>query len=414
MAKEKIVAGIDIGSSKICTIVSSVDEANHPSVIGVAAVSSRGVKKGMVVNIDQAVEAIAESLEAAERMAGYAVSNVYVTTEDKQIVSTNSSGVVAVSHQGGEINEDDVARVTEAAQAISLPSSREVLHVIPRGFSVDSQKDIKDPIGMSGVRLEVDTTIVHGPTTPLRNLAKCVQQVGLDVEELVFSGIAASRTVLTDTEKELGCVLLDVGGGTTTITIFSEGSVAYTAVLPVGGQNITNDLAIGLRTSLEDAEKLKIKLSELLTRDGKPLKSSSEIDVSDLGIDVKSIERKLLDDILKARLNEIFSLVALDVKKSGLAGSLPAGIILCGGGALTFQTEVIAKSTLKTPVRLGYPKGVDGLVEEVSFPPFAASLGLIKYGVESVSSGGKAFRGARQKFSSVGGKIGGFIKSFLP
>ncbi|MFH1896087.1 MAG: cell division protein FtsA, partial [bacterium] len=327
---------------------------------------------------------------------------------------TNSSGVVAVSHQGGEINEDDIARVTEAAQAISLPSSREVLHVIPRGFSVDSQKDIKDPIGMSGVRLEVDTTIIHGPTTPLRNLAKCVQQVGVDVEELVFGGIAASYTVLTDTEKELGCALLDIGGGTTTITIFSEGSVTYTSVLPVGGQNITNDLAIGLRTSLEDAEKIKVKLGELLTGDGKPLKSSEELDISDLDLGLKSIPRKLLDDILKARLNEIFSLVALDIKKSGLSGSLPAGIILCGGGALTFQTELLAKSTLKLPVRLGFPKGIDGLVEEVCFPPYAASLGLIKYGVETVSEGKKSFRGAKQKFSSIGGKIGSFVKSFLP
>lgn len=414
MSKEKIIAGIDIGSSKVCTVVASLDESNHPSVIGVATVSSRGIKKGTVVNIDQAVESIAQSLEAAERMAGYAVSNAFVTTEDRQVISNNSSGVVAVSHQGGEINDEDVNRVIEAAQAISLPSSREVLHVIPRGFSVDSQKDIKDPIGMSGVRLEVDTTIIHGPTTPLRNLAKCVQQVGIDVEELVFSGIASATTVLTDTEKELGCILLDIGGGTTALTIFFEGSVAYTSVLPVGGQNITNDLAIGLRTSLEDAEKIKIKLGELLNSDGEPLKKSEEIDVSDLNIGIKEIPRKLLDDILKARLNEIFSLVALDIKKSGLANSLPAGVILCGGGSLTYQTEKIAKMVLKVPVRIGVPKGLDGLVEEVTYPPFAASLGLIKYGVESASLGKASFKGAKQKFSSVTGKITGFFKSFLP
>ncbi len=185
MSKERIIAGIDIGASKVCTVVASLDEANHPSVIGVAAVASKGIKKGMVVNIDEAVESIAESLEAAERMAGYSVSSAFVTVEDKQIISSSSSGVVAVSRQGGEIGKEDVARVIEAAQAISLPSSREVLHVIPRGFSVDSQKDIRDPVGMSGVRLEVDTTIIHGPTTALRNLAKCVQQVGVDVEELI-------------------------------------------------------------------------------------------------------------------------------------------------------------------------------------------------------------------------------------
>lgn len=414
MSKERIIAGIDIGASKVCTVVASLDEANHPSVIGVAAVASKGIKKGMVVNIDEAVESIAESLEAAERMAGYSVSSAFVTVEDKQIISSGSSGVVAVSRQGGEIGKEDVARVIEAAQAISLPSSREVLHVIPRGFSVDSQKDIRDPVGMSGVRLEVDTTIIHGPTTALRNLAKCVQQVGVDVEELVFSGLAAVQTVLTDTEKELGTVLLDIGGGTTTVTVFNEGSVTYCSVFPIGGQNITNDLAIGLRTSLEDAERLKLKLGELLNNKGEPLKNSEELDISDLDIGIKSIPRKLLDDILKARLNEIFSLVALEIRKANIAGSLPAGVVLCGGGSLTYQAEKIAKAALKMPVRLGVPRGVDGLVEEVAYPPYAASLGLIKYAVESVSEHGDGFKGAKQKFGSVSGKVKGFIKSFLP
>jgi cell division protein FtsA len=414
MSKEQIIAGIDIGSSKICTIVASVDEAGHPSVIGVSSVISKGIKKGTVVDIDEAVAAIAESLESAERMAGYAVSSAFVSTEDRQIVSSSSSGVVAVSHQGGEINKEDVGRVIEAAQAISLPSSRETLHILPLGFSVDSQKDIKDPIGMSGVRLEVETTIIHGPTTALRNLAKCVQQVGVDVEELVFSGIAASHTTLTDTEKELGTVLIDIGGGTSTVTIFRDGGIAYCSVLPIGGQNITNDLAIGLRTSLEDAEKLKIKLSELLTKDGEPLKKSEEIDISSLNLSIKTIPRKLLDDILKARLNEIFSLMALEIKKSGFSGKLPAGVVLCGGGALTYQAEKLAKASLKIPVRVGSPKGIDGLVEEVSYPPYAASLGLIRYGVDYAQDSGTNFRSAKQKFSSITGKVSGFIKSFLP
>lgn len=413
MARERIVTGIDIGSSKITTIIATLSPEGKVSVIGVSNVLSKGIKKGVVVDIDEAVEAIAGSLEASERMAGYAVSSAYVLVNGTHISSLNSHGVVAVAHPEGEIMPSDVARVTEAAQAISIPSSREIIHVIPRGFIVDSQDGVRDPVGMSGIRLEVQTNIISGSTTVMRNLVKCVQQVGVDVEDLVFGGLASSEAVLTDTEKELGAALVDIGGGTTDILVFADGSPAYAAVLPIGAQNITNDLAIGLRTSLEAAETIKVKLSaEVNNLDDK--NTEKTIDVSDLGLEVTTLPKSMLYDIIKARLTEIFSLVALEVKKSGFQGKLPAGVILCGGGAQTASAADVAKKVLKTPVRVGVPTGATGLIDEVSGSAFAASIGLLIYGVQREPESRIALSGAKQRVAGLLSKFVDWIKSFLP
>ena len=243
MPKEKFITSIDIGSTKISSAVAAVTD-NKVSIIGVSgSVPSKGISRGNVVDIDAAVESISSSLERAERMAGVSISSALVTINGTHIETQNSHGVVAVSHQGSEISTDDVIRVTEAAQAVSIPSSREIIHVIPRDFMVDSQTGIKDPIGMSGVRLEVETNIIHGSSTAMKNLVKCVSQVGIQVDELVYTGIASAESVLTDTEKELGTVLVDIGGGTTSIVAFLEGSPIYSRVLPIGARYITNDLA---------------------------------------------------------------------------------------------------------------------------------------------------------------------------
>ncbi|MDP2735305.1 MAG: cell division protein FtsA, partial [bacterium] len=255
MAKDNIITGIDVGTSKVSTVIASVSPEEKISVIGVSTVPSRGIKKGVVVDIDEAVESIAASLEAAERMAGYSVQSAFVAVDGKHISSLNSHGVVAVSGEGSEITENDVERVTEAARAVSLPSSREIIHVLPRGFTVDSQDGVKDPVGMSGVRMEVETNIISGSTTVMRNLVKCVQQVGVNVNDLVFGGLASSEAVLSETERGLGCALVDIGGETTQVLIFTNGSPVYASVIPYGGQSITNDLAVGLRISLEDAER---------------------------------------------------------------------------------------------------------------------------------------------------------------
>lgn len=411
MPKERIIAGLDIGSSKITTIIATQSSEGKISVIGVSTVPSKGIKKGVVVDIDEAVEAIAQSLESAERMAGYAVSQAYVLVDGTHISSLNSHGVVAVAHQEGEISPSDVARVTEAAQAISIPSSREIIHVLPRGFIVDSQDGIRDPVGMSGIRLEVETNIISGATTVMRNLVKCVQQVGVDVEDLVFGGLAASEAVLTDTEKELGAVLVDIGGGTSDILVFENGSPAYTAVLPIGGQNITNDLAIGLRTSLEDAEKIKEKLQlAAVSRE----KEDNQLDISDLGLETKTISKKTINEVIRARLQEIFSLVALEIKKSGFEKKLPAGIIICGGAAETAGIAEVAKQVLKMPVRIGEPRGASGLIEEVSGPAFAASIGLLLYGAHLQPERRISLGAARGRVFELLRRVVNWVKSYLP
>ncbi len=411
--KERIITGIDIGSSKVSTIVANITEGKI-SVIGVSHVPSTGIKRGVVVDIDEAVEAIDQSLERAQRMAGVSIRSAFVTVSGSHIESLNSHGVVAVSHQGVEIGPDDIARVTEAAQAISLPSSREIVHVIPRDFIVDGQSGIKDPTGMSGIRLEVETNVITGLATSMRNLVKCVSQVGVEVEDLVYTGVAASEAVLTDTEKELGAVLVDMGGGTTSIVIFSEGSPIYSSVLPIGGQHITSDLAIGLRASMEAAEKIKIRLSIEKKPDGD--KRNEEFDVSEFNLDTQSIPKKFLYDVVDARLNEIFTLIALEIRKANLTGKLPAGLIVTGGASMTSGVEKIAKAVLKVPVRIGYPRGVTGLIDEIEGPAFASTVGVILYGSKlgREKTSGLSFNSSRGKIGTLAQKVTSFIKSFLP
>jgi len=424
MPRDRTVAGIDIGSHKICTVIANLTDKKI-SVIGVATIPAKGVKKGVIVDIDEAVEAISQSMDGAERMAGSSISTVFVTVGGSHISSLNSKGVVAVTHQEAEITSEDVERVTEAAQAISVPSSREIIHVVPREFIVDSQDGIRDPVGMSGIRLEVETNITIGSTTAMKNLIKCVQQVGVNPAELVYSAFASSESVLTDTEKELGSVLMDIGGGSTSLIIFSGGSPAYSSVLPIGGQNITNDLAIGLRTSMENAEKIKLRLSEevpyatsslalvaSLSSEDKA-EPTSEIDVSGMGLEVDKLPKKLVNDIIKARLVEIFSLVSLEIKKSGWQGSLPAGAVLVGGGARTYGAESAAKSVLKVPVRIGYPSGVTGLIEEIGGPDYAAVVGLLVYGSRGKEEKRFSFAPAG-KISQFFSKLGSWFKTFLP
>jgi len=391
MSKDKVVVGIDVGSSKVATIIATIPESLAINVIGVSSVAARGLRKGQVVDIDEAVASIANSLEAAERMAGYSVGSAFVSVDGTHIESQNSKGVVAVADPSGEISEQDVLRVIEAARAISLPSSREILHVIPRYFVVDSQSGIKDPLGMTGVRLEVDTHIVTGATTALRNIAKCVSQVGVDVAGMVFSGLASSYSVLNDTEKELGVLLVDFGGGTTNVVIFIDGAPAHCAVLPIGARNVTNDLAIGLRVSLESAEKIKLALAVAPTvavepsedKDNQVKKDQDRLDMATLGIeeDLRMVSKKtLIDGIMKPRLREILNMVKVEIQKSSFLGLTPSGVVLTGGGAATVGMIDLAKQELGMPVRIGHPQNISGLVDEISSPAFGASVGLISYG----------------------------------
>lgn len=426
MSKGKIIAGIDIGTSKITTIIASeANETEKINVIGVATQPSKGLRRSQIVDIEEVVESVTESVEAAERMAGYSISRGFVSIGGSNINSHNSKGVVAVAEAEGEITGEDVERVVEAARAISLPASREILHVIPRDFTVDGQAGIKDPLGMTGVRLEVETHIITGSSTAMRNLVKSVEELGVDVDALVFSGLAASTAVLTDTEKELGVCLVDIGGGTTSVAVFVEGSLAYSAVLPIGAKNITNDLAIGMRVSLDSAEKIKVYLSENNKDENKKEEDKDEVNLKKLGIEenlTKVSKKTLVEGIIRPRLNEILQMVGEKLKESGFGGSTPAGVVLTGGGAQTVGIVDASKRTLSLPVRVGLPQGLSGLIEEINTPAFATSYGLILYGMKN------ARQSAESKFSigKIGQRVGkipvggtvkkaiDLVKSFLP
>lgn len=427
MAKDKVLCGIDVGSSKIATLIATVGEDNRINLIGVAATNSRGVKKGQIVDIEAVVEAVTESVESAERMAGYSVSSVYVSMGGPQIESINSHAVVAVAQPDSEITPHDIARVNEAARAIALPAAREILHVIPRTFTVDGQEGISDPIGMTGVRLETDTHIITGSSTAMRNLAKCVGMVGVDVEELVFSGMASAQAVLTETEKELGVILVDIGGETTDIVIFVDGAMAYSAVIPLGGRHVTSDIAVGLRISLESAEKIKQGLGKVPKapvmpdeKDSKDKKKEEDLlDIKALGIteDIQKISRKaVVDGIIRPRLQEIFKYIGKEIKKSGYGAQTPSGLVICGGGALTVGVLEQAKYVLGFPARLGRIEGLIGLVDEIDSPSFATSAGLILYAARSssVSEMNLPVLGKGLPLKAVTQKVSDLIKSFLP
>lgn len=394
MSDGKIITGIDIGTSKIATVIAKIDDSIN--VLGVSEVKASGIRKGQIVDIEAAVAAINSSLEGAERMAGYSVSRVIASIGGAHIESQNSKGVVAVSTPEGEITKNDIDRVIDAAKAVSLPSSREIVHVLPRTYAVDGQEGIKDPVGMTGIRLEVDTHLISASSTSLRNLEKALSEVGVDVESIVFSGYASSLSTLSDTEKELGVVLADIGAGTTDIAIYVEGALAYSSVLPVGARHITNDLAIGLRVSLESAEKIKLFLSSeessskrtAVGTQGvdlaeKTTSRQDEIDLSELNLpeEVRKVSKKtLIDGIIRPRLNEIFTFAGLEIKKSGYGGQTPAGLVITGGGAKTVGVSESARRMLAMPVRIAIPTGIKGIIDEIEEPSFATVVGLLMYG----------------------------------
>jgi len=437
----RIITAIDIGSTKIASVIASIVDGEQPTVIGVASYPSKGIKKGVVVNIDEAINSIAASLEAAERMAGMSSNSVYISVNGKHITSLNNKGVVAIAKE--EIGAEDILRALESARTISIPPSREILHVIPREYIVDAQGDIKDPTGMTGTRLEVDTHIVSATSSAVYNLMRCVYTIGLKIEDEVFCGWASSISVLTETEKELGVILLDMGGGTTTINTFIDDAITYSGSVPLGGVNVTSDLAIGLRVSLEDAEKIKINAEELMRmsqksnvsemtkrrekllgkedeedEESKEVKKNKDIiDVSNLEIGgVKTVSRKLFEEIVEARLSEIFDYVIRQVEDSGNDAKLPAGVVITGGSALIPGISNIAKKIFGIPARIGYPKVMSGLVDEISSPSYSVVQGLIMYGAKN-----DGVKNMRSQMPTKGGapggvfgKIKGFFKNLMP
>jgi len=420
--KKQLICAVDIGTSKVATVVALFDEEEDkvPKIIGFSSSASLGIKKGLVIDIEKATEAIEKSIEKAEKMAGYKIEKAFVSVGGPHISSLNSHGLVAITNPNQEINEGDVVRVIEAAQAVSLSSTRQIIEVVPCDFTVDGQGGIKNPVGMTGVRLEVDTHIITASQTNIKNIQRCLSDLGIEIEGFVFSGLSSAEAVLTDTEKELGVVLVDIGGGKTDLCLYSEGSLLHSSSLPIGGKHVTNDIAVGLRVSLDSAEKIKIYLSKKMNNLSIK-KKISEIDLSELKLqeDVENISIKtLIDEIINPRLEEIFKLIYEEIEKSGLIKSIPSGLVLTGGGALTVGIMDVAKKVIGLPVRVGVPEKVGGLVDEILDPSYATTIGLILVGKNKIQKESfelKSFRRIWRDFSTGFSieKLKKFFKQFI-
>ena len=420
MSKNDIICGIDVGSSKIKTIIARViSSEENPRILGVGVAESFGVRKGMIVDLEETLNSINESVEKAERIAGFSVARAVVSIGGNHISSQLSKGTIAVGRADGEVSPDDIERVISAAQAVSIPANKEILHIIPKGFSLDEQKDIKDPLGMNGVRLEVDALIIEGFTPYIKNLSKCFEQAKIEVESFVLSPLAAAKSILTKRQKELGVVLVDIGGGTTSLTVFEEDDLLLSVILPIGGSHITNDIAIGLRTSIDVAEKVKLEFGNALPREiGKKEDINlSEIDSSEEGI----VSRYHVAEIIEARLEEIFNLVNKELRKIEKDRLLPAGAVLVGGTAKIPGAVDLAKSALGLPAQTGFPISLGGLVDKVDDPSFATAVGLLMWEAESFQQEywknkitGKILGNISGNVSGMAGNMKKWIGKFLP
>jgi cell division protein FtsA len=376
----RTIVGIDVGTTKICTIVAQVYDNGKVNILGVGMTPSKGLDKGVVVNIDDAVSAIATSVEKAERLSGYTIATAFVGVAGRHISSLNSRGVVAVSRSDHEITRADVARAVEAAQAVAIPTQREVIHVIPRAYVVDGHDGIRDPIGMSGYRLEVETHIVTGEVMAIQNLIKSVQRAGVEIDDLVLQPLASGEAVLSAEDKDRGVVLVDIGGGTTDIAVFVQGGIWHTCVLPVGGNHFTNDLVLVQHTPHNTAEYLKLKYGSAIAEEPTDEESDLiEIDGFQPG-ERQQGSRYLINQVLQARAEQVVELIYNEVRRSGYEGLLPAGIVLTGGSAQLPRFDELVREMLGVPVRLGMPADLAGLSDSIDSPPYATGVGLLRWG----------------------------------
>ncbi len=383
--KENLIVGLDIGTTKICTVVGEVSR-NEINIIGIGTHPSIGLRKGVVVNIESTVESIKKAVEEAELMAGCEISSVYAGIAGGHITGHNSRGIIAI--KGTEITEHDVERVVDQARAVAIPMDREVIHVLPQEFIVDDQAGIQNPIGMAGIRLEAKIHIVTGAVTSAHNIVKCANRTGLDVCDIVLESLASGEAVLTEEEKELGAALLDMGGGTTDLAIFSGKNIKHTFVLSLGGNNLTNDIAIGLRAPIAEAEKIKKKYGSCIAQNISP---DETIEVPGMGgRKPKKLTRQILGEILEPRVEEILSLIKREIYRAGMENLIASGLVLTGGGALLQDITEVAEAILDVPSRLGKPMGISGLVDVVNNPMYATGVGLVIYGARNQTE--KKFR----------------------
>jgi cell division protein FtsA len=413
---QRTIVGIDVGTTKVCTVVAQVHDNGRINVLGVGLTPSKGLDKGVVVNIDDAVNAIATSVEKAERLSGYRIGTAFVGVAGRHISSLNSRGVVAVARNDHEITRNDVARAVEAAQAVAIPTQREVIHVIPRAYVVDGHEGIRDPIGMAGFRLEVETHIVTGEVMAIQNLIKSVQKAGVEIDDLVLQPLASGEAVLTTEDKDRGVVLVDIGGGTTDIAVFVDGGIWHTSVIPVGGNHFTNDIVLVLKTPHNTAEYLKLKYGSAIADE--PEDSASDL-IEAEGFNPgerQQISRSLVNQVLQARAEEVIEHIYNEIRRSGYEGLLPAGVVLTGGAVQLPRLDELMRDMLGIPVRIGAPNDLSGLADTIDSPPYATGVGLLRWG----SRHGMAMLNspnASSERSSMGSTYERFkdwLKEFLP
>ncbi len=412
----RTVVGIDVGTTKVCTMVAEVRPDGRINILGVGIAPSKGLDKGMVVNIDEASNAIRTSVDKAERLSGYRVGMAYVGIAGKHVQSLNSRGVVAIARPDHEITKADVARAVESAQAVAVPTQREVIHVLPRAYLVDGHENIRDPIGMSGYRLEVETHIVSGEVMAIQNLIKSVERAGVEIDDLVLQPLASAEAVLSPEDKERGVVLVDIGGGTTDIAIFVHGSIWHSVVLPIGGNHFTNDIVYVLHTPPHTAEYLKIKYGAAVAREGDQPGDDVIVTESFAPGEQQEISRYHLNQIVQSRAEQLLAMVGTEIQRSGYEGMLSTGVVLTGGSSQLAGLDELAREMLGMPVRIGVPGDLMGLSETIDAPPYATGVGLLKWGLS---------HGARQPNGTPAARDGGnwrsiydrfttWLKEFLP
>jgi len=386
---ENVLVGLDLGTTKVCAIVGEVKEEGQVDIIGIGISPSHGLKKGVVVNIDSTVESIKKAVQEAELMAGVEINSVFVGISGGHIKGINSRGVAAIKNR--EVGAADVARAIDGARAVNIPMDQQILHVLPQEFIIDDQDGIKDPHGMSGTRLDVKVHIITGAVTAIQNIVKSCSRAGLHVNDLVLQPLASSRAVLTTEEQELGVVVVDIGGGTTDLAFFLEGSLWHTEVLPIGGNHLTNDIAIGLRTPASEAEKIKIKYGCALSS---LVKSEDTLDVPSVGgRPPRLLSRQILCEIIEPRVEELFGMVQQRLKKTGFEDMFASGVVLTGGTALMEGVQDSAERFLGLPIRRGTPRNIGGLMDVVNSPIYATGVGLVLYGAENQQEMPRSFRG---------------------
>jgi cell division protein FtsA len=405
--KNNVLVGLDIGTTKTTAIVGEVTDTGI-NIIGIGNSPAKELRKGVVVNIESTVEAIKKAVEEAEHMSGCRINSAYVGVAGSHIKGQNSLGIVAI--KGREVGEEDVQRAIEASKAIAIPVDREILHTLPQSYVVDGQEGIRDPVGMSGVRLEAKVHIVTGSAASIQNIVKSVNRVGLDIDDIVLEQLAASESLLSSDEKDLGVALIDIGGSNTGIAIFSEGSIKHTSILPVGGNYLTSDIATGLRTPFNEAEQIKIKYGCALTS---MIPKEETIEVPSVGgREAREVSRQILGRIIEPRMEEILNMASKEIVRSGFEDLMAAGVVLTGGTSLLAGINELAEHIYDMPVRKGSPTGVGGLSDVVNSPAYATGVGLIFYGSKQLS-GNSVYRKTGNIFGNMTGSIKKWFLEFF-